>query len=384
MRNHILWTSLFVVLAYVSNAGALDLVFTGRTPDFPKTSKVEVTSGVMPGIPVLFDLSQKNRVILRPARSDEQTTKTRPVYRFEWQQDKSTMFYELYDPKLLDELSKSNAKDVAAPKGQDYEKKVIESFFENGKLLQTCVTSSFAGDITAYVVINKDGDSEQVVILPEGSVAQCILKASHGKKLPSPSSRFVAKASIHIKDSDTNKSEKKASAEPQCYLPYAASRDHMVTGCEVPGYHMRYDLAKVSGAFMILLPDGANSINNTPNYFSIQTLSLDGGTLQDLFNADVKNTLEDKPGTKVVKRLTYQLPGSSGGSCFGAVMEYHSKLAEFTNETFYICDTGSKKYAILLALGARTKKAMEAANPAFIKWMNVPQIVRDMKIEIEK
>lgn len=198
MHQFALRMTLIFSVAFASSAEALDFDFTDRAPDLSGNFKVRVAAGVLPGIPVLFDLSQPKKVVLRPARSDEQSNESRPVYRFEWQQDKSAMFYELHNPELLKKLSALNAKDIASPQGKAYELKVVQSFFANGKVLQTCLPHNFIGGITAYIVVGESGNQEQVVVLPEGSAAQCILKETNARTYPVPSSRFVAKASIRV------------------------------------------------------------------------------------------------------------------------------------------------------------------------------------------
>ena len=83
---------------------------------------------------------------------------------------------------------------------------------------------------------------------------------------------------------------------------------------------------------------------------------------------------------KVLRDLTHTLPVGAGGKCLGAELAYPTESSAFPRETFFICETGSKNYAIMLSLGARTKKAMGDANSTFMKWMNVPQMVKDVSI----
>lgn len=198
MHQLVLRTTLPFALAFASSANALDFDFTGRAPDLSGNFKVHAAAGVLPGIPVLFDLSQPEKVILRPAHDDEKSNESRPVYRFEWQADKTAMFYELYDPKLTDQLTQRNAKDSVSPDGKTYEIKVVQSFFAEGQVLKTCVPPDFIGGITAYIVISESGNQEQVVVLPEGGITQCILKETKARTYPVPLSPFVAKASIRI------------------------------------------------------------------------------------------------------------------------------------------------------------------------------------------
>ena len=198
MHQFVLRVTLLFCLVFASSSEALDFDFTGRAPDLSGNFKVEVAAGVLPGIPVLFDLSQPQKIVLRAARSDEQSNESRPVYRFEWQENKSAMFYELQNPKLLEQLSDHNAKDTASPEGKAYELKVVQRFFAEGKVLQTCLPPNFIGGITAYIVVGKSGNQEQIVVLPEGSAAQCIQKETNTRTYPTPSSPFVVKAAIRV------------------------------------------------------------------------------------------------------------------------------------------------------------------------------------------
>ncbi len=167
--------------------------------------------------------------------------------------------------------------------------------------------------------------------------------------------------------------------KPRVYMPYAASRDHMVVGIEIPGYHMRYDLAQGNGMFMILLPDGYDSLKGTPAYFAIDTLSLDGGSLQDLFENDLEGILRGEPGTKIVRReLGAKL--TRAGTCLGAELAYPPDRRAFPRERFFICRSRSKRYAILLSVGARTRKDLEEHYPRFLEWAEAPQMVTDHTI----
>jgi len=99
----------------------------------------------------------------------------------------------------------------------------------------------------------------------------------------------------------------------ECYLPYASSKDHIVSGCEIDGYHLRYDIAKDAGIFMAVLPNGFRGLEDTPTFFAINTLSFDGNSLKKLFENDQKGMLTDNPKTKVVKAtlpkpLHFRLP----------------------------------------------------------------------------
>lgn len=178
----------------------LSFAFAGRAPDFPKTAKMNVGAGVLPGIPVLFDDSESGKVMLRPATNGETSNDIHTIYRFEWQEDNTAMFYELYDPSRIERLLTRNSNDSASPEGKSYEMNVVSSFFDNGKVLQTCVSKKFSGNITAFIVIDSQGRQEQVTVTPEGSVAQCIIKETVNRRYPARSSGFVAKASVQVRE----------------------------------------------------------------------------------------------------------------------------------------------------------------------------------------
>jgi hypothetical protein len=165
---------------------------------------------------------------------------------------------------------------------------------------------------------------------------------------------------------------------PRVYMPYAKSKDHMVVGVELPGYHMRYDIAQSANIFMVLLPDGFDDLDATPVYFSIDTFALGEFTVKETFENDITTLTKEDPGLKVVtkfdgKKLT------KAGECYGAEFA-HPKESKFPYEVFYFCKNKSAKYAILLSIGAKDKKSLSTHLPNFIKWANAPQIVTDYKV----
>ncbi|WP_062627323.1 hypothetical protein [Ferriphaselus amnicola] len=178
----------------------LSFAFAGHAPDFPQTAKMNVGAGVVPGIPVLFDDSESGKVTLRPATNLETSNDIRPIYRFEWQEDNTAMFYKLYEPSRIERLLTRNAHDSSSPEGKSYERDVVTSFFDNGRVLQTCISKKFSGNITAFIVIDSQGRQEQVTVTPEGSVAQCIINETVNRRYPPTSSGFVAKASVQVKE----------------------------------------------------------------------------------------------------------------------------------------------------------------------------------------
>ena len=171
------------------------------------------------------------------------------------------------------------------------------------------------------------------------------------------------------------------SEELRIYMPYSANKDHMVIGTEIHGYNMRYDLARQNGIFMVLLPNGYESMAKTPVYFAIDTLSLDGGSLENLYAHDLQGIVKGEPDTRILRRnLGSEL--SRAGTCFGAELMYREDRRAFPWERFFICKSRSKRYAIMLSLGARTERELRKHYPAFVKWADAPQVVTDHRIAI--
>ncbi len=184
--------------------------------------------------------------------------------------------------------------------------------------------------------------------------------------------------------------EEKSPAKPACYMPTSVRHDHMVMGCEIPGYHMRYDMAQAVHIFMVLLPDGKDDLEQVPAYFALDTLPHDEGMpLDQFFDADLKGVLSKRPALKVVKRLTHTLhSGKNEGACVGAILLYpkgegnllQGKRTKFPYEAYFFCEAGSSHYLLLAAMEAVSKKELDDAMPAFLKWLDVPQRIADADI----
>lgn len=200
MRLISLQSTILIAALLSSSASAQEFSFVGRKPDLSGGKKLQVTKGVVPSTPVIFEAPSPERITLRPARPDEFSNSDRAVYRFEWQKDKSILFYELVDPELLASLDRQNAQDTASPDGKAYELRVVKAFFSEGKTLQSCIPQDvpYRGTITAYIKVGVKGQQEQAFVLPEGSVAQCILEKTRTQGYPAPNSPFVAKAAVNV------------------------------------------------------------------------------------------------------------------------------------------------------------------------------------------
>ena len=172
---------------------------------------------------------------------------------------------------------------------------------------------------------------------------------------------------------------KKDAPENECYMSYSNDKDHMVVGCEVDGYHKRYDLAQQGNVFMVMLPDGVKSIEKTPVLFMTTTYPLHGRSVRRLFEEDLEGVLKTHPGTQVVKKILKDTPAKMG-ECAGA--EITVRDAHFPHQTYFFCKNASSKYAIMVSVIAQTKQDLNMHYEGFLRWANVPQIVTDHKTMI--
>lgn len=188
--------------ASLAEAAGLDISFYGPPPAFPPGKRLSVAAGVNPGIPVVFDLSGSDRVVLRPAIQGEAATAEQPLFKFEWLEDKSARFYKLTPPTLLAELSTANAKDTQTPEGKDFEQEVLKKYLQQGEILRACLPPSkpFRGTILFFIVVAPNGKLNDAIVQPEGSIAECILERAKEPTFDFPPNGqpFTAKADIHV------------------------------------------------------------------------------------------------------------------------------------------------------------------------------------------
>ncbi|MBI4987679.1 MAG: hypothetical protein HZC23_02565 [Rhodocyclales bacterium] len=186
----------------MAEGAGFDISFYGTPPTLPPGRRLTVVAGVNPGLPVVFDLSEPDRVVLRPAAQGEASTEAQPLFKFEWREDKSARFYKLTPTKLLAELSAQNATDTETTDGKDFEQKALQQYLRQGEVLRTCLPPSkpFRGSLTFFIVVGPTGKLDMAIIQPEGSVAECILEQTKEATFASPpgAHTFTVKADIRV------------------------------------------------------------------------------------------------------------------------------------------------------------------------------------------
>jgi hypothetical protein len=190
------------IASSLTDAAGFDISFYETPPTFPPGRRLNIVAGVNPGIPVVFDLSEPDRVVLRPAAQGETPTEAQPLFQFEWREDKSARFYRLTSPILLAELSAQNATDTQTTDGKDFEQKALQQYLRQGEVLRTCLPPSkpFRGSLTFFIVVGPTGKLNKAIVRPEGSVAECILEQAKEATFASPpgARTFTAKADIRV------------------------------------------------------------------------------------------------------------------------------------------------------------------------------------------
>lgn len=191
-----------VAVSCLAEAAGLDISFYGEPPMFPPGRRLNVAAGVNPGLPVVFDLTQSDRVVLRPVADGEAPTETQPHFRFEWREDKSARFYRLIPSAVLTALSAANARDTETTEGKDYELKATERYLRQGEILRTCLppTKPFRGNLTFFFVIDSTGKLDTAYVRPEGAIAECLQEQAKGTafEVPPKAGSFTAKADIRV------------------------------------------------------------------------------------------------------------------------------------------------------------------------------------------
>jgi hypothetical protein len=185
----------------VVEAAGFDISFYGSPPTFPPGRRLSIVTGVNPGVPVVFDLSDSSRVVLRPATEGETPTEAQPLFKFEWREDKSARFYRLAPYTLLAELSAANAADTASTEGKDFEQKALQQYLRQGEVLRVCLppTKPFRGSLKFFIVVGANGKLNNALVQPEGAIAECILEQAKDATfgLP-PTAPFTVKADIRV------------------------------------------------------------------------------------------------------------------------------------------------------------------------------------------
>ncbi|MEE8580912.1 MAG: hypothetical protein V3T33_04905 [Myxococcota bacterium] len=165
-----------------------------------------------------------------------------------------------------------------------------------------------------------------------------------------------------------------------CYLRKSSPADHLLVGCPIEGYELDDRLAKEADVLLAMLPSPGPAEGLPPALFLANSYPLDGGSLIDLFESDLAGLLRGQPGAKVVRKILENTP-SNMGECAGAELELRADRTPFPNQFYFFCRKHSRRYALMVSLLATSKATLLEHTPHFLRWSNVPQHIRDNRVE---
>jgi hypothetical protein len=161
-----------------------------------------VTAGVNAGTPIVFEFTQADRIVLRPAAPDEAPTPERSVFRFEWRPDRSARFYRLASAALLNELSAANAADTQDAEGKAFEQKIFRQYLRDGEILRLCLppNSQLQGSVSIFATLSDSGQLKHALVQPKGGMAECILESTKDMTFEAPpgARAFTAHTEIRL------------------------------------------------------------------------------------------------------------------------------------------------------------------------------------------
>ncbi len=137
---------------------------------------------------MVIDYPDAATAVLRLAKDDEDPTPARPFYRFEWTaKDKSSAkIFPITPQSEIARMRKLNDASIATAEGRALEDSIIIAYTNKYAVVRTCM----AGDmelpeaITIYVTVIPGQPQATALVLPEGTVADCVLAATSVARIP--------------------------------------------------------------------------------------------------------------------------------------------------------------------------------------------------------
>jgi hypothetical protein len=194
MRAHVLFAALMLL---PTSSLALDISFFGSPPKQLDARPVTIADDAKPGEPVVFDFKDPASIVVRPAPDDEDASPEHPQYRFEWQspaKDKARFFPIIAFDALVAIREQNDATSSKTPAGQAKQDAIVMAYLKNGDILRNCMSKQkdMPEAVTVYVTLNPGDAPPSAVVLPEGSIAECVLTATERGKLPQVTSPVTA------------------------------------------------------------------------------------------------------------------------------------------------------------------------------------------------
>jgi hypothetical protein len=162
---------------------AVQVSFKGEPPAALGSREVKIDPSVVPWEePVVIDYPDAATAVVRLAKPDEDPTPAKPFFRFEWTaKDKSSAkLFPITPQAEIDRMRKANDASIATAEGRAQEENIIAAFTNKYTVISKCI----AGDkdlpeaITMYVTVTPGQPQATALVVPESSVADCVLNAT--------------------------------------------------------------------------------------------------------------------------------------------------------------------------------------------------------------
>jgi hypothetical protein len=181
---------------------ALDVSFSGPPPEALKSREVKLGTGAEPWEPVVFEYPDATTALVRAAKDEETPSAQLPFYRFEFldKDKKGVKFFPMTPPEEIERLRKLNDASIATTGGAAMENSIGMAYVNKGAVVRTCMGNNqdLPDAITMYITVTPGEPQAKAVVIPEGVVAECVLKATERGAYPALKAPFTARLRIGL------------------------------------------------------------------------------------------------------------------------------------------------------------------------------------------
>jgi hypothetical protein len=181
---------------------AVQVSFKGEPPAALGSRELKIDAGAVPWEPVVIEYPDASTAVLRLAKDDEEPTPTKPFYRFEWTaKDKSSAKIFPVTPQAeIDRLRKLNDATTATAAGQALEEAIVAAYTNKFAVIRTCMGNGqdLPETITMYITVTPGQPQASALVVPESSVAECVLAATNRGEYPAVKAPATARFRVAL------------------------------------------------------------------------------------------------------------------------------------------------------------------------------------------
>ncbi len=167
---------------------AAEVSFSGARPEALGAREVKIDAAAIPWEPVVIEYPNAATAVVRLAKDDEDPTPARPFYRFEWtnKEKTSAKIFPVTPQAEIDRLRKLNDASTATNAGKALENTIVMAYINKGAVVRTCMANDkdVPEAITMYVTLVPGQSQATALVLPESSVAECVLASKERGEYP--------------------------------------------------------------------------------------------------------------------------------------------------------------------------------------------------------